>query len=189
MMLSEGHVKVDGEVRREDDYPIGTMDVVEIPIAKRAFHVLPSRKGLRLHVAEGNEKEFKLCKIVGKTIVTGGHVQLNLHDGKNVLIKVADPENRGEDVYSVHDVLKISLPGHEIMDHLKFEEGVLGIVDSGKNAGALVEIKGIMKRAWPSKTSVSLKDSKGNQFETILDYVFPIGKGEPWITLQEEEQP
>ena len=50
-----------------------------------------------------------------------------------------------------------------------------------------MEVKKIVSRAWPSKASVTLKDSKGNQFETIVDYVFPIGKGEPWITLPEEE--
>jgi small subunit ribosomal protein S4e len=185
-MLSEGHVKVDGKVRREDDYPVGTMDVVEIPIAEKAFRVLPSKKGLRLYAVGREEKEFKLCKIIGKTIVTEGNLQLNLHDGKNILVKAVDSDNRTEDVYNVHDVLKIGVPTYEILAHLKFEEGVLGIVDKGKNSGTQVEVKKIVKRAWPSRASVSLNDSEGNQFETVIDYIFPIGKDEPWITIPQE---
>jgi len=186
MMLSEGSVKVDGKVRREDDYPIGIMDVVEVPAIEKAFRVLPSSKGLRLYAVERGESEFKLCKIVGKTTVREGHLQLNLHDGKNVLVKVADLKNPTEDVYGVHDVLKIGIPDHEIQAHLRFEEGILGIVEGRKNAGALVEVTKIVKRKGPSKASVALRDFKGNQFETLLDYVFPIGRGEPWITLPED---
>ncbi|MFH0897832.1 MAG: 30S ribosomal protein S4e [Candidatus Bathyarchaeota archaeon] len=186
-MLSEGHVKVDGDVKREDDYPVGLMDIIEIPIAEKAFRVFPSKSGLRLHVAESDEKNFKLCKIVGKTIVAEGKLQLHLHDGKNILVKNANSEKPTEDVYRVNDVLKIEIPSYEILTHLKFEEGVLGIVDGGKNAGTMVEVKKIVMRAWPSKASVSLADSAGNQFETILDYVFPIGQGEPMITIQKAD--
>lgn len=186
MMLSAGHVKIDGEIRREDDYPVGIMDIIEIPSTENAFRILPFKKGLRLHPIKKDETNFKLCKIIGKTIVTEGHLQLNLHDGKNVLIKTGDSKEQVKDIYNVHDVLKISIPDSEILSHLKFEEGIFGIVDQGKNAGTKVEVKKIIKRPWPSKASVSLIDSQGNHFETILDYVFPIGKGEPWITILEE---
>jgi small subunit ribosomal protein S4e len=184
IMLSAGHVKIDGEIRREDDYPVGIMDIIEIPSTANAFRILPFKKGLRLHPVNKAEVNFKLCKIVGKTIVTGGYLQLNLHDGKNILLKTG--ESKDQDIYSVHDVLKISIPDSEILSHLKFEENIFGIVDQGKNAGTKVEVKKIIKRPWPSKASVSLIDSQGNQFETILDYVFPIGKSEPWITISEE---
>jgi small subunit ribosomal protein S4e len=186
IMLSEGNVKLDGKVMYEDDYPIGIMDLLEIPAIKKAFRVLPSRKALQLHTVGEDEKDFKLCKIVGKTTIRGGHLQLNLHDGKNVLVKVADPKQREEDVYSVYDVLKIGIPNHEILAHLKLEEGALGIIEDGKNAGVLAEVIRIGKRGL-SPASVALRESKGNQFETIIDYVFPIGKGEAWITLPEEE--
>ena len=187
-MLSEGHVKVDGKVRHKDDYPVGIMDVIEIPTIKKAFRVLPSKKGLLLQPIEGDEKVFKLCKIVGKTIVRGGSSQLHVHDGKNILIKVADPNHPTEDVYGIHDLLKVKLPSYDVLGHLKFEEGILGIVNNGKNAGAIVEVTKIAGRPWPSTASATLKDFEGNQFETILDYVFPIGKGEPWITLPGENR-
>lgn len=185
IMLSKGHVKVDGKVRRSDDYPIGIMDVIEILPLQKAFRVLPSKKGLLLHPISEDEKEFKLCKIVGVTTLKRGHLQLHVHDGKNIL-KAADTQS--PEVYGVHDLLKVEVPSNEVLAHLKFEEGILGIVDNGKNRGVLVEVAKIAKRPWPSKTMVALKGSEGNQFETTLNYVFPIGKGKPWITISEESR-
>src|SRR4030042_1686301 len=89
IMLSAGQIKVDGRVIREDDYPVGMMDLIEISSIKKSYRILPSHKGLKLHTLQGNEKDFKLCKIVSKTTAKGGHLQLNLHDGKNVLVKIA----------------------------------------------------------------------------------------------------
>jgi len=186
-MISSGHVKVDGKEKLKDDYPVGSMDVVEISAINKIFRVLPSNKGLVLHPIEKGEKDYKLCKIVGKKTVENGQVQLNLHDGKNVLLKIGDPRQPKEDVYHIHDVLKMRIPENEILAHLKFEDGILGLVDRGKNMGIFVEVTKIVQRVWPSQPSLALTDGKGNQFETIVDYVFPIGKGEPWVTLPQDD--
>lgn len=187
IMLSAGNVKIDGKVRRSDDYPVGIMDVVEVLPLKQAFRVLPSEKELLLHPISEDEKAFKLCEIVDITTTKKGQTQLHLHDGKNLLMKAGEGQAAGE-AYKTHDILKISIPGNEVLAHLKFEAGILGIVDDGKNVGALVEVAEIASRPWPSKTMVILKDRTGNQFETTLDYVFPIGKGESWISTPEANQ-
>jgi len=186
IILSGGHVKVDGKVRHGYDYPVGIMDLIEVPSMKKAFRVLPSNKGLHLHAIEDYEKEFKLCKVIAKTTIKKGGSQLNLHDGKNILVKATDPNHPTEDTYGLHDMLKIGLLNNEILAHLKLEEGVLGIVDGGKNAGILAEVTKIRKSGLSPK-SVMLKDLKGNNFETTINYVFPVGKGESWISLPEEK--
>jgi small subunit ribosomal protein S4e len=126
MMLAQGHVKVDGRLTSKDSRPIGLMDVVEIPIIDKAFRVVPSKKGLNLHLIEENEKTFKLCKIINKTTVQRGNLQLHTHDGRNFLIKIVDPKKSTDDIYNTHDVLKIELPHQVILDHLPLEEGILG---------------------------------------------------------------
>ena len=94
-------------------------------------------------------------------------------------------EHQTDNVYNIHDILKVGIPNNEILAHLKLEEGVLGIVEGGKNAGVLAEVTRIGKSGL-STASIALRDLGGNQFETIIDYVFPVGKGESWITLQED---
>lgn len=183
VILSEGNVKIDGKIRRKDDYPTGLMDVIEISKINKAFRLLPaSKKGLILHPINGEEKAFKLCKIRNKSIVKKGYLQLNLHDGKNILIKTADPIGH---IYSTSDLLKIKIPTLEILTHLKFSEDVLALVIGGKNIGRFGRIVKIMREKGSFLTTVTLQDNENIQFKTILDYVFPIGKDEPWISLPE----
>ena len=89
-IIAQGKVIVDGKVRKEELYPAGLMEVVEIPEVEKIFRILPSKKGLILHPIPKDEATFKLCRIENKTTVDGGHIQLNLHDGSNILVKVAD---------------------------------------------------------------------------------------------------
>ena len=186
-ILSENHVKIDGVIRKKDTFSIGLMDVLDIPIIKKSYRILPMRRrGLGLHVIDGEEKDFKLCKIMNKTVVKGGISQLNLHDGRNILLRKSDPEKITEDILKTHDVLKIDVPNYQILDHLSFDVGVFAIVENGKNIGRWGEIIDIEKKEARRPSIVTLKDSNDDQFKTILDYVFPVGKTEPWISLPEE---
>lgn len=186
-ILTEGHIKVDGVIQRDDKYPVGLMDVVEIPTVKKAFRILPKpKKKLGLHLINEEEKEFKLCKIMNKTSVKGGNLQLNLHDGRNILIRVADSKHPVEDVYKTRDVLKIKIPGSEILEHLNLEEGIISIVENGKNVGRWGKIVEVEERFDSTRSIVTLEDSQGEKFKTTLAYVFPIGRDESWISLSEE---
>jgi small subunit ribosomal protein S4e len=189
IVLSEGQVKVDGKIRKNDDYPVGLMDVIEIPVINASYRVLPApRKGLILHSITGKESESKLYQIINKTTVTGGHLQLNLHDGRNILCKVEDPKNPEEDIYSTHDILQILIPDMEITAHLKFEEGVLALITGGKNIGRFGEVTEIERRESPQPQTVTLEMDGREQVKTIIDYVFAIGRGMPWISLPEENE-
>jgi small subunit ribosomal protein S4e len=188
LILSEGNIKVDGKIRGEDDYPVGLMDVLEISVINKAYRLLPlQEKGLVLHNINGDEKGFKLCKIVNKTSVKKGNTQLNLHDGRNIFVKVADSSHPEEDVYAVSDLLKIKVPSSEILEHLKFDEGVLAIVTDGKNRGLCGRVVKIGQDTSSNSRTITLQDNEEHQFKTIIDYVFPIGKSEPWISLPSSE--
>lgn len=187
-LLSKGNVKVDGRIRRNDDFPVGIMDVIEFPATQKIYRVLPStNKGLSLHTITDQEKEFKLCQIVNKTCVKGGHIQLNLNDGRNVLIRIQDPQDSQEETYQTYDTLKIQLPDSEILDSLKFEEGSLAIVTNGKNIGRWGQIVEIEKQG-RYKETITLQNEEDQQFKTIKDYVFPIGKGMPWISMFRDDE-
>lgn len=186
-IISQGKVLVDGRIRREDLYPAGLMDVITISEAEKNFRILPSPKGLTLHPIDKNEATFKLCRIENKTTVSGGHIQLNLHDGSNILIKVADPKNPEEDVYETLGTLKVSIPNREIMEYFKPKEGAPAIITAGKNMGKYGKIMEIEKVPGKKRRNllVTLETKNGEQIQTILDYVFVIGDKEPCISLSE----
>jgi small subunit ribosomal protein S4e len=187
IIVSQGKVSVDGKVRRKDDFPVGLMDVISIPEADAFFRVLPSHKGFVLHKIGKEETNFKLCRIEDKTCVKKGHIQLHLHDGSNILVKVADTKNPQEDVYETLDTLKISLPDKQIVEHVKIKENVFAIITGGKNIGKYGKIMEIKKAEGERKRNalVAIEDDKGNRYQTTLNFVFAIGEAKPLVSLPE----
>ncbi len=175
-LIVGGHFKVDGKVVRNKSYPLGLMDVLSATKLNKHYRILPdSHHGLILHEISEEESAFKLCRINNKKTVKGGHIQLNLHDGRNILIKVKDPRTPKEDSYRRMDVLKISIPEQEIQKTLKFKEGSHAIIMSGKNIGQVGKIFNILKRFGPKASTVSIQHN-GVHTETLYDYTFIIGE-------------
>jgi len=186
-IVSQGKMQVDARVRREDDFPLGLMDIVSIPDVDKHFRVLPSKKGLILHPISKEEATFKLCRIENKTTVKNGSNQLNLHDGSNMLVKVADPKNPQEDVYKTLDTVKISLPEGQILEHIKMKENDFAIIIGGKNIGKhgkIVEIERAEGKKRRNALAI-IEDEKGNRYQTVLNFVFAIGETQPLISLPE----
>jgi small subunit ribosomal protein S4e len=186
-IVNDEKIMVDGKVQREELSPTGLMDVISIPDMERWYRVLPHEKGLFLHPISKDEVAFKLCRIEGKTVLSGGNVQLNLHDGRNLLIRVKDPNKPEEDVFHTLDTVKISLPNQEILGHMKLVEGAPALIVGGKNAGKHGKIVALeqMPRQKRKNSLVTVEDSAGNRFQTTVDYVFVIGDTKPHISLPE----
>lgn len=182
-----GHIKVDGNVIKEKSFPVGLMDVLSIEKMNKHYRILPdSHYGLILHEIHEKESTYKLCRINKKTTIKGGHIQLNLHDGRNILIRVSDPRNPKEDIYKRMDVLKISIPEQEIIKILRFKENNLAIIMSGKNIGQVGKIINILKRFGPKASTVSIQHDGGHT-ETLYDYTFIIGEDKSEINLPKIE--
>ncbi len=185
-ILSEKKVKVDGKTVVNEKTAVGLMDVIEVPDLGMAFRVLSHpKKGMVLHQIPTNDAVFKLCKIQNKSAIKKGDIQLNLHDGRNLVIAVKDIKKPDEDVYSTSDVLKIGIPKQEILDHLRFEEGILALVTGGKNVGSYGKVTAIDRKKGPYPTFVTLESASGKRLQTTLRHIFAIGKEAPWISIPE----
>jgi small subunit ribosomal protein S4e len=182
-LIGLGHFKIDGKIVKDRTFPVGLMDVFSIVKTNKHYRILPdSHHGLILHEIPEAESTFKLCRITQKTTLKGGNIQLNLHDGRNIFISVKDPKNPKEDIYKRMDVLKITVPEQEILKVLKFKEGNLAIIISGKNIGQLGKVLTILKRFGPKASTVSIEHNS-EPTETLYDYTFIIGEGQLEINL------
>ncbi|KPV62619.1 MAG: 30S ribosomal protein S4e [Candidatus Bathyarchaeota archaeon BA2] len=186
-IISQGKIKVNEKVQREELFPTGLMDVISIPDPEKTYRVLPSEKGLILHPIGTDEADFKLCRIENKTVVRSGHVQLNLHDGRSMLIRVDDPKKPEEDVYQTLDTLKLSIPEQEFMAHMKLTVGAPAIIIGGKNVGKCGKITAIEEKPSLKRRDllVTIEDKNGNRFQTTLNFIFVLGETEPSISLPE----
>ena len=187
-IVSQGKICVDGKIRCKDNFPVGLMDIISIPDANKNFRMIPSEKGLVLHPVSKEEAAFKLCRIEDRTITRNGKIQLNLHDGSNLLAKVADPRNTQEDIYKTFDTIKLSLPEKQILEHIKMEEKDFAIITGGKNIGKYGKIVEIEKAEGKKRRNsfATVEDAKGNRYQTILNFIFPIGEKQAVISVPEE---
>ncbi len=188
-LIAEGHFKVDGRIRRNYKYPVGFMDVLEVVDTGEIYRILPyPRTFFTLHPIDRNEAGFKLGRIEDKSTVKGGHIQLHLHDGRNVLIRVSDPTNPVEaKPYKTLGTVKISIPEQRLLDYAPLEIGSLVIVFGGRNVGRVGRVVDIKKGMRRYRSIVTVEDVRGEKFQTSLEYVFVIAppESEPWISLPE----
>ncbi len=167
-------VIVDGKVVMDYKAPIGMMDVVSIPEVGEHYRMLFDIKGrLTLTKIDEERAKWKLVRINDKTYVRGGKLQLNMHDGRNILVD--------KDTYKTGDVLKISLPEQKILRHLPLKEGSKAIITGGKHGGSL----GVIKKYEVIKGTQSNIVTFEEGFRTIKDYVFVVGTDTPEVKLPE----
>ncbi len=180
-IINEGNILVDKKVRTDYRFPVGLMDVIEIPEAKMRMIVLLDEKGnLVLKKLSKKNTNTKLCKITGKTVVNGGNVQLNLHDGKNIFVKVKNPKSPKEDVYKTRDTLLIDLKTGKISGHVPYKKGNIALITGGSHRASVAKIDDIRTLNSPQPNVVSLSADR-KKFRSIEDYVFVIGEKEPII--------
>lgn len=116
-----------------------------------------------------------------------GNIQLHLHDGSNIVVKIADPKSPQEAVYDTMDTLKLSLPEGKIVEHMKMKEKDYAIVTGGKNVGKHGKIIQIEKAEGKKRRNalVTIEDEEGRRYQTILNFVFAVGETQPLIELAE----
>ena len=179
-ILSGGQVRVDGVVRKDERFPIGLMDVIEVTTSGERFRLIPKiRGGFHLVPIDDSEADFKLCRIETKSMVKGGRVQLGLHDGRTLLL----PEGEKASDYETLSTLKVSLPEQKLVKSFPLEKGVYAIVSQGKNVGIEGKILGIDRRIGTHASTVTIEDPDGNRFQTALEYIFVVGKSKSEVNL------
>ncbi len=168
-ILNAGEVKVDGRTVRDSGYGLGVMDVVSIPRLGKQFQVFVVKGFLKAVEVSDADAKLKSCKIVNKTILGGGKVQLNLHDGRNILIE------KEEDRFNVGDTVRVTLPEYKIESFIKLEKDSNCYVFKGKHAGAVGTLEELIEL--PGGIPTDAKIRHGDQeLVTHKDYLFAVAK-------------
>lgn len=167
-------IAVDGRVVTDYKFPVGLMDVVTVLKTKHSYRMLVDYKAkLKLVPITDAEKGWKLARIDGKKVVRGGKVQLNLHDGRCILLPT--------DQYKTGDVLKIELPAQKVVKALKLEKGNLVFVLGGSHPGSIQTVEDYRVRRGSGSNLITFKEG----FSTVKENVFVVGERTPEITVPE----
>lgn len=175
-IIGSRSILVDGRPATDGKRPVGLMDVVSIPETKEHFRVLLDTRGrLRLVAIEEKAAGWKLSRIQGKTTVRGGVTQLNLHDGRTLLLE--------KNAHATGDTLKLRVPEQKILETYPMAKGNVAILISGKHVGEIAHVEAYTPTRNPKENVVHFKEG----FTTVKDNVFMVGKKAPELVLPQEE--
>lgn len=169
-ILSMGLVSVNKKKIREAGRTVGLMDVIEILKLGKNYRVLPRAKSLYLREIQDSEANIKPCRVIKKQTVKKGGIQLNLHDGTNILLN--------KNAFKTKDTLLLELPSRKIKDVLEYKKGNTALISRGRHAGYV----GVINEISEGKKSEKPKTKVGD-VETLTDYIFVIGKDKPVISI------
>jgi len=175
-ILHHKQVMVDGKRRKDEHDQVGLFDVVEFPDIDARFRITLTPRGkLAPLTITKEESSLKPCQVVGKTLVKG-KVQINLSDGRNILVT--------KDGYKTGDTLLIEVPSQAVKKHLKLEKGAAVFLTGGKNQGHIGKVEGI------SGKKLLYKTEQGETAETSKRYAFVVGEGKPslHVAIKDKEQ-
>lgn len=169
-IIASREVLVDGTTRTDPRFSCGLMDVVSLPKADEHYRLLVDAKGtIRLVPVNADDASWKLCRVQNKTTVKGGAIQLNLHDGRNVI---------AEQEYGTGDVVKLAVPDQEALETFPFAPGSKALVTNGKHAGEIAPITAIRTTKSSRPNVVELEG-----FSTIEPYVFVVGTDTSLVSM------
>jgi small subunit ribosomal protein S4e len=172
-ILKTGNVKVDGIVRRDLNFAVGLMDVVELAMGQ-TYRMVPKNSALISPIAiEDAEKGIKLVKITSKTSVRENKIQYGFHDSKTLL---------SDQKLKVGDTCVIDLPEVKIKNNIAFEKGCTVLITTGENAGRLGRIEEIKDGIFslPKRALVSFDDKS---VELPVEMAMAIGTDKPVIKV------
>jgi small subunit ribosomal protein S4e len=165
----EGLVKVDKKIRRNHKYPVGFMDVIEIPKMKAHYRLLYDVKArfTFVKITEA-EAKFKLCKIESKALGPNKVTYLVTHDGRT--LRFADKDIK------IGDTIKYNLEKNEVEDFIPMAVGNLAFCSDGNNRGRVGIIDHINKFD-NNFDLITIKDAAGHSFTTRTSYIVTVGRG------------
>jgi len=151
-------ILIDGRAVTDEKRAVTLFDVITI-IPSKKHYIVELSKNRKFDVREIKESEAntKVSKIIGKKIMKGKKVQINLNDGNNIL---------SDAKYSINDSVVINLKNKKIEKHLPLKEHANVMIFDGKHAGQ----RGIIKKIDSEHKTVEL-DIEGKKVSALIKQI------------------
>jgi small subunit ribosomal protein S4e len=172
-LLTHQEVRVNGERKRSDKYPIGYLDVVSVPSAGKTYRLVLDAKGmLAAKEISAEDADRTILMVTGKTIIRGGKVQLHTLGGRNIIVTEKDSKT-----YRTGDSLLLSMKDGKVESHIQMGKGALVFVFRGKHSGNTGHVENIAQ-------GIVRIITKNNSFETKKEYALATGTDKPALDIE-----
>jgi small subunit ribosomal protein S4e len=154
-------LKVNGKLVIDERRSLNLFDVLTIVPAKKNYRLILTDKG-KFDLEEIAEKESnqKLSKVVGKKVLKGKKIQINLYDGRNYLSDIK---------CKLNDSVIVDLSKNKIDSCVELKEKAKALVIGGKHKGE----QGSIVKVIPERKMVELK-TKEKSFNVLIKQLMTI---------------
>ncbi len=142
LLVHDRSISINGKPVKDSLESLRLFSVLGVKDALYRVNLLPSGR----FVLEETKDKKRLCKIINKRLVKGGKIQLEMHDGTNVL----ESKDKKTDV---GDSVELDFE-NKIIKFMHIEKGKRVFIIYGKNAG----LHGVVENVLNGEAVVKLKD-------------------------------
>lgn len=172
-LINAKEILVNGKLVDSYAFPVGLFDVLSIPNIQSYYRLVFDKLG-RLSIIKipQTEAEFNVLRIIGKTLIKGKKLQLNLESGVNLLVPEKDTAK-----YVVGEALLVKLPKVEIVEHIPLKKGSFVCILKGKHIGRHGTINEVLEN------DILVVNSEETSIEVDKKSVIAIGEKSPLISV------
>ena len=173
-ILNKRQVFVDNRPIISPRWMVGPNDVLSIPSIDVYYRMTPwpGRRHVKLLPIDKKDSSWKLCVITNKHTLTGGDLQLNLDDGRNILIKKDDKDFSK---YNTKGTLKLEIPSQKVLAYYPFELNSPVLIVRGTNTGLSGKLSYIEKRIGKNR-SIAIVEAGDDKIITAMENIIIAGK-------------
>ncbi len=169
-IIRDQEVLVNGKRRKDHRHLVGLLDVIAFPKANEYYVILINRQNkLYTMPITKSEAETKLSKVMNKSTIKGGLVQLQTLDGRTIRVK--------KDSYKTGNTLLLSMPSQDVKEVFRLEKGTPVLLYRGRHVGktgTVVEVQG----------EDLIFKAGSEEFQTKRSFALSIGKDKPIIKIK-----
>ncbi len=181
-ILNAGKVRVDGRIVKAEGFPIGLMDIVDIPHADKTYRMVPLRGGLVPVEVDSKEKDLKLCLVKNKTTIRSSKMRCGLHDGR-VIFPEAEVDIRPG------DSCLIRVPKQEFIGSFRIGKGTLALLVEGERSGEISTVEDLKPGTFSRGAIATVRLQDGSLSELPTTMLMPLGKQLPELTVSKTGMP
>lgn len=148
-MTLNGMVKVNNQIRKDENFPVQVFDSLNLDKAGLNYRLDIVNKKFSLTEISAKEAESKIVKISGKKTLGKNKVQMNLDDGQNFISK---------EKFLVGDSVVLDTKKEKIVKILPLKKGAKIEVVAGKHAGEKGELVGFEDLVRGKNYEIKLED-------------------------------
>jgi len=155
------HVLLNNKPVNDEKNSVLLFDIITLTPLKKSYRLeLSGNKKIEINEIKEKESDYKIAKIIGKKILKGKKVQLNLSDGRNFLSDIK---------CNINDSVLINLKEKKIEKCIPLKKNSGAFVFAGKHAGE----KGTVKKTDTEKKRVEL-NVDGKSINVLIEHLMAI---------------